>query len=238
MDSSIFAVAKYQVPTLSVSQQDVVFCFVNTDYVANANRTATFDVSPTTLGANRFGIQNGHFYNVRNLLATNPNSFLWTTPRSGADLIANGITVILNTAANTLGQAQYLKLVDTSTPQDTDDDGMPDDFELTYAFNSQNPLDANADADGDHQTNFQEFQAGTNPQDANSLLAITQTQRLNDTLTLTWSSVSGKNYQVRASTDLVNWQPASTSIAATSSQTSWGVTIDDQRHFYKIELIP
>ncbi|MCX8155978.1 MAG: immunoglobulin domain-containing protein [Verrucomicrobiae bacterium] len=57
---------------------------------------------------------------------------------------------------------------------DTDQDGLPDDWErqngLTVGIN-----DANVDSDGDGHTNYQEFLAGTNPQDPNSVLALRAT---------------------------------------------------------------
>ena len=51
---------------------------------------------------------------------------------------------------------------------DTDDDGdtMPDEFELANGLDALNAADADADADGDGFTNLEEFQAGTDPQDA------------------------------------------------------------------------
>jgi hypothetical protein len=51
---------------------------------------------------------------------------------------------------------------------DTDDDGdtMPDDFELANGLDPLDAADADADADGDGFTNLEEFQAGTDPQNA------------------------------------------------------------------------
>lgn len=52
-------------------------------------------------------------------------------------------------------------------PADTDNDGMPNDWETQYGLNP-NVNDANQDADGDGYTNLQEYQAGTNPASSSS----------------------------------------------------------------------
>ncbi len=51
---------------------------------------------------------------------------------------------------------------------DEDQDGMPDDWENTYALDPQNAGDATQDADNDNLTNLQEYQLGTNPLRADS----------------------------------------------------------------------
>ncbi|HRI62289.1 MAG TPA: hypothetical protein PK228_21255, partial [Saprospiraceae bacterium] len=48
---------------------------------------------------------------------------------------------------------------------DTDDDGMPDDWETLYGFNPTNPADAFGDYDLDRVMNLFEFQLGTSPND-------------------------------------------------------------------------
>jgi hypothetical protein len=50
---------------------------------------------------------------------------------------------------------------------DSDLDGMPDPWESQYGLDL-NENDANGDKDGDGYTNFQEYQAGTNPNDVAS----------------------------------------------------------------------
>ena len=51
---------------------------------------------------------------------------------------------------------------------DTDEDGMRDAWETTYAFNKNSPADAALDADNDGATNLREFLAGTNPRTADT----------------------------------------------------------------------
>lgn len=46
---------------------------------------------------------------------------------------------------------------------DIDGDGMPNDWEVQYAFNPRNTADAGGDADGDGLVNLQEYLEGTDP---------------------------------------------------------------------------
>ena len=55
-------------------------------------------------------------------------------------------------------------------------------------------LDPNGDYDRDGMSNAKEDIAGTNPLDANSVLRIVNLS--NAASVLTWTSVSGRNYQV------------------------------------------
>lgn len=59
---------------------------------------------------------------------------------------------------------------------------------------------ASGDLDNDGFTNAQEFAAGTNPNDPNSLLRITNTA--NGGRTITWSSVTGKTYRIFSTPNL------------------------------------
>lgn len=113
-NADIFAVAKFQKPGVSAATQDVVFAFVNNNFRANQARAASFFVNATVAGgANWFGIQPSHTYNVVNLAATNPATLLWGAGILGSDLIANGIYVGFQPSDSfTGGQAQYIRLLD------------------------------------------------------------------------------------------------------------------------------
>ncbi|PYK32160.1 MAG: hypothetical protein DME57_00885, partial [Verrucomicrobia bacterium] len=51
----------------------------------------------------------------------------------------------------------------TVTNPDRDGDGIPNDWEIAYGLNPDDPADAAQDPDGDGYTNLQEYQAGTDP---------------------------------------------------------------------------
>ncbi|MBN2145452.1 MAG: hypothetical protein JW774_12620 [Candidatus Aureabacteria bacterium] len=46
---------------------------------------------------------------------------------------------------------------------DSDNDGMPDYWEVKYGFDPQDPSDASLDADNDGSSNVEEYRKGTNP---------------------------------------------------------------------------
>jgi len=54
-------------------------------------------------------------------------------------------------------------LMGNNTDLDDDNDGMPDDYELTYGFDPLNSADASLDSDGDGINNLDEFLQGSDP---------------------------------------------------------------------------
>jgi ribosomal protein S27E len=52
---------------------------------------------------------------------------------------------------------------------DSDDDGMPDEWEFRHGLNPMNPDDANLDLDGDGHTNYKEYVGGSDPTDSLSV---------------------------------------------------------------------
>jgi glycosidase/plastocyanin len=121
-DDNIFAVGKVLNAGQSAGTpgQSVVFAFVNNNPRVNTNVAASFDVNAAGPGGsgNYFGIQAARTYNLRDLLADNPTANVWTTNKTGTEILTDGIYVGLpNTTAGTGSyQAQYLQLVDVSAP--------------------------------------------------------------------------------------------------------------------------
>lgn len=95
----------------------------------------------------------------------------WITLIGGNNGIGSG-TLRYSVVANTTGEirtgriiisgVQYI-IVQGTNPTDNDEDGMPNDYEILYGFNINNPADASQDPDDDTLTNLQECQIGTNP---------------------------------------------------------------------------
>jgi len=121
---------------------------------------------------------------------------------------------------------------------DTAGIGIADDWQLAnFGYIG---IDPNADPDHDGMSNFEEFRAGTDPLDPNSVLAINSKSLLtNGMITISWQSVAGKGYVVRYSTDLINWNDLAA--AVTGDGTILSVTdptpvAQSGQRFYRIFL--
>lgn len=81
-------------------------------------------------------------------------------------------------------------------PRDRDGDGMPDDWEVLYGFNTNNAADANQDFDMDGATNLEEYLAGTHPKNASGNLRLTVVSITGGTVTLRFTAVVGRTYSI------------------------------------------
>lgn len=122
---------------------------------------------------------------------------------------------------------------------DSDHDGLPDDWELTYFGDLSH--DGSADTDGDGVSDGDEFRAGTSPINSTSILrAITVTGINSATTTIMWSAVPGKSYQVqyRDSFSGTGWTNLGASVVAKGSTAG----VDDAQvsigqRFYRVMLV-
>jgi hypothetical protein len=79
---------------------------------------------------------------------------------------------------------------------------------LSYAWLQQHGLptdgsDDYTDPDGDGMNNWQEWIAGTDPTDANSLLRISSLKTTATNCTISWQAVTNRRYNLQRSTNLV-----------------------------------
>jgi hypothetical protein len=124
----------------------------------------------------------------------------WSTLTNVSSVPTNRLMFINTTSAIPM---RYYRLVLTDSgfasanSLDTDGDGMPNAWELTYGFNTNSLADANLDADGDGLSNVQEYLADTNPTNATSVLKLSSIESLGgNQVRLTFSAMSNKNYIV------------------------------------------
>src|SRR6266487_1945640 len=138
-------------------------------------------------------------------------------------------------------QASRLVRVNLLGVTDSDGDGLPDTWEIAHGLN---PFDAtgingaNGDPDGDGFTNLQEYLAGTDPRDPNSLLRISDLSSGGQVVS--WSSIPGKNYQIYATPSVTqSFEPLSSTITAFSTNTSYtNLSAPLLQQFYRVRVLP
>jgi len=133
--------------------------------------------------------------------------------------------------------SNYIVVVRPLEPPDpdSDDDGLPDEWEITW-FGSISPS-PEADYDLDGSTNLGEFAAGTNPADSSSFFGLTAISVSDGCFQIKWPTTSCKYYQVYyASTPDGEWLPLGGPRDSTS-----GVQFDDEfpsvrERYYRVEV--
>ena len=93
-----------------------------------------------------------------------------------------------------------------------------------------------ADPDGDGATNRQEYLAGTNPSDAQSVLKAS----IRTAPVVIWSSVPNLTYRVFRSISLTstNWIPLSPLVTATDSTATFVDLETTEEGYYRVEVVP
>ncbi|MGZ4964505.1 MAG: hypothetical protein ACXWC8_18265, partial [Limisphaerales bacterium] len=119
---------------------------------------------------------------------------------------------------------------------DSDHDGMDDDWEMTYFGDLSH--DGSADTDGDGMTDLQEFLAGTNPTNNDSVLRCLAVTSSQGGATIYWSAVPGRTYRVeyKTSVDDPIWTTlidSTTAIISTASAIDPDPSLNSQR-FYRV----
>jgi Bacterial TSP3 repeat len=92
---------------------------------------------------------------------------------------------------------------------DSDQDGLPDAWEILHSLNPYNPADAAEDSDSDGLNNLVEYQAGTDPQMSSSSLQLTAAvieNGDNKTIVLQFMTAPGRSYTIE-SCDILNAYP-------------------------------
>ena len=101
------------------------------------------------------------------LLAPQTNGLLVVTNFQASDAVVYSVVITNVTGLRTIGPGIGVVLL-----ADTDGDRLPDTWERQYGLNPADPADGAGDQDGDGATNRQEYLAGTDPTDPQSVLRI------------------------------------------------------------------
>lgn len=145
--------------------------------------------------------------------------------------------------SNDVAQLSFTPMVDS------DGDGLSDQEEQTgldNAFTLANPGGAtsapnDADSDDDGVNDGFEALAGTDRNDSNSLFQITSASAADiNSLLVRWSSVTGRLYTVRSTTNLVEGMASvQSNIPASDPYNTFTVQVDGVQHiFYAVEVQP
>jgi hypothetical protein len=115
---------------------------------------------------------------------------------------------------------------------DTDNDGLPDDWEMFYFGNlNQGPND---DPDGDGVSNLAEYRAGTDPTRSDSAFYV----KTSTATALNWPNLPSRQPVVQFSDDLLNWQTVTNAaiIYPTPATATWTDSDPSVSHrFYRVQ---
>jgi len=127
------------------------------------------------------------------------------------------------------GEAKDLGTISLSFT-DADSDGLPDEFEQIVVdfdpgddINDLTDVDGDDDFDGDGKSNREELLSATHPTLSTSCLRIVSiASNSSDSVTITWTSVTGMLYSVYHSDNIGGWTLAESDIAGSGTgENSW-----------------
>jgi hypothetical protein len=151
--------------------------------------------------------RNGSF--ITNLVVNATNCFL-TLTNLQATPTTNQFTFAV-AVTNAAGSSSLSSNAVITVLADTDGDGLPDDWELAHNFDPTNAADAALDADQDGVSNLDEYLAGSDPLDRETILdiAFVRIEGSPRAASIIFSATAGKTYSVlrRDSLETGAWVP-------------------------------
>ena len=130
---------------------------------------------------------------------------------------------------------------------DSDGDGLSDQEELKGVNNSLTTANPNgqitnpnvADTDADGVNDGDEALAGTDANSSGSAFKVIAAEVSGSSITIVWSSVPGRTYQLERANELgAQWEAAGDLIIASEPTTSVPVSASGAAQFYRVRLVP
>lgn len=135
-------------------------------------------------------------------------------------------------ANDSLGSDHFLFVADFRPAfVDADGNGLPDFWELV-TFGDIGTYDAMEDLDSDGSNNLDEFYAGTDPQDKNSLFAIQEYTVDESEISISWNTITQRMYRLQGSFDLINWLGLNQLMQGTGEVLEQKIPRDQSDHFF------
>jgi hypothetical protein len=147
-----------------------------------------------------------------------------TNAPPGAYSIQYGDVAFFNTPADqsgTLAPSDTLTFNGVYTYPDANSNGISDLFEQQYHLTN---VTRATDSDHDGMTDYDEFIAGTDPTNPQSVLKFVASFATNNVVTFQWSAMPGHMYQLQTSSNLTAWVPASDWTQAAASPVTFSLT--------------
>ncbi|VGO11474.1 hypothetical protein PDESU_00018 [Pontiella desulfatans] len=136
-----------------------------------------------------------------------------------------------------------LEITAVDIPADLTTNGTPhpwlDDYYPGLETDEEYEAQDISDTDGDGFRAWQEYQLGTDPTNALSLLTITEAApAVGGEFVVTWQSAAGKSYNILTNVNLTvgNWGTAATAVPSAGAETSYTTTVGSAVNFFQVEL--
>jgi hypothetical protein len=208
-------------------------------YTTNGLIPVTF----TLTSSNSYRFVAGTNAAITNTLAgTNPIKMLILSNNSQSSGYANSL-YIGSMSVVSYDTVQETNLVNSAPViRSSSTAGIPDTWWEQYFPGNTSAWVAANDPDADGQSNGAEYAAGTSPTSADSVFAITSFSRSAANVSVTWSAVSNKIYQVQTNGNLAGsvWQSAGPNVTNSSGAASLSnnIPMADPAGFLRVLLVP
>lgn len=124
---------------------------------------------------------------------------------------------------------------------DTDNDGLPNDWEQSHGFDPLAP-NGDDDFDGDGLSNLQEFMAGTDPTNSASVFGITGITPEGNDMCVTWATAANKTNALQATgfpaTNFSDIFIVTNTLSATTNYVDSGAATNSPVRLYRVRLVP